>query len=79
MFLPRSVFGRANLGRALALAGKTTGLATGGCEPTHLPMLVSGLADPVDPWVVSYGRVVRVNHDHLIPLVHRILAHPVRV
>jgi len=42
-------------------------------------VLVGGLADPVDPGVVSDRRVVRVNHDNFIPLVHRILAHPIGI
>jgi len=71
--------GRAKLGRALALAGKTTGLAARGGEPAELPVLVRRVADPVDPRVVADGRVERVHHNHFEPLVHGVLPNPVGV
>merc|ERR1719301_273969 len=48
-------------------------------DTTHLAVLVSGVADPVDARVVPDGLVRLVDHDHLIPAVARILPAPVAV
>merc|ERR1712122_288350 len=55
--------------RTLASSSKTT----------ELPMLLHGGAHPVDLGVAGDGGVVDVDHDHLVVLVGRILANPVRV
>ena len=51
-----------------------------GCgQTTQLPVLLHGVAQPVNLRVSGHGLVVRVNHDDLEVLVSGVLTHPVRV
>lgn len=78
--LPVGVSGRSSLGGEVrTLSVQTSALATGGGETAHLSVLLGGVDDPVDSGVVSDGGVSGVDHDDLEPLVHRILANPIRV
>lgn len=42
-------------------------------------MLVGGLGDPINSWVVANGSVGWVNHNNLEPLVDRVLSNPVGI
>merc|ERR1719282_1825715 len=77
--LVRHARGRPDLRRALALHQQAARLAAGRGQAAELAVLHHGLADPIDAGVVADHLVVRVHHDHLKPLVHRVLRHPIGV
>uniref|UniRef100_A0A8C9V479 Uncharacterized protein n=1 Tax=Scleropages formosus TaxID=113540 RepID=A0A8C9V479_SCLFO len=54
-------------------------LLAGGCQATHLSVLVHRLGDPLRVGVASDGLVERVNEDDLKELVCGIFAYPVGV
>ena len=58
---------------------ESTILPASSCQAAQLTMLVNSLAEPVDSGVSTNDLMLGVNHDHLIELVHGVLAHPVRV
>ncbi len=58
---------------------ESSALSASGCETSGLSVLVGGVGDPVDSWVVSDGVMGWVNHNNLEPLVNGILTYPVRV
>jgi len=57
----------------------TTGLLAGRSEATHLTVLVSGSADPVDTGVVADAVVGRIHADDFVVLVGGVLVDPVGV
>jgi len=63
----------------VARGQETTGPAASGGEATHLTVLVSGVADPVNAGVVADGVVAGVDADDLVVLVGSILVDPVGV
>lgn len=62
----------------MALA-KTTTLPPSRCQPTHLPVLVDGLGDPLGVRVAPDGLMEGINQDHFEKLVSGIFTHPIRV
>ena len=62
-----------------ALVGETATLATSRGKTTHLTVLVSGVADPVDAGIVTDGVVEGIDEDDFEPLVGRVLSNPVGV
>lgn len=48
-------------------------------QAAKLPVLMDGLAQPVDPRIATDYLVLRIHHDHLKKLVHGVLSHPVGV
>ena len=76
---PSRALGRARLGEVVALAVQAAVLAAGRGKTAHFAVLVDRVADPVDARIVADNLVHRVNHDHLVVLVHGILVQPVRV
>merc|ERR1719408_230046 len=80
VLLPRRTLRRARLrGEVRPTLVEATALAPSRGDPTHLAVLVSRVADPVDARVIPDGLVRLVNHDHLIPAVTRVLPAPVAV
>merc|ERR1719291_662755 len=77
--LVRRTCGRPDLRRTLALHQHAARLPAGRGQAAQLTVLHHGLADPIDAGVVADCLVVRVHHDHLEPLVRRVLRHPVGV
>merc|ERR1719161_720975 len=71
--------GGADLRGALPLGAETAGAAPGSREAAELAMLHGVLADPIDARVVAHSLVHGVDHDHLVPLVHSVMRHPVGV
>jgi hypothetical protein len=61
---------------AVALV-ETTRLLASGSEATSLAVLVNGVDDPVDAGILANGLVLRVDEDHLVILVGRVLVDPV--
>ncbi|KAL3821726.1 hypothetical protein ACHAXA_008462, partial [Cyclostephanos tholiformis] len=55
------------------------GLASSAREASALSVLVHGVRDPVDPWIVANLHVGRVDEDDLVILHGRVLVDPVRV
>mmetsp|Transcript_59205 Transcript_59205/g.155907 ORF Transcript_59205/g.155907 Transcript_59205/m.155907 type:complete len:223 (+) Transcript_59205:110-778(+) len=74
-----ALVGRAELRGVHALLQEAAGLAAGPGEAAQLTVLHHRLADPVDARVVADSLVEGVHHDHLEPLVHGVLGHPVGV
>lgn len=70
---PRTADGEVEL---VALA-QTTALLAGRREPTHLPVLVHSLGDPLCVGVASDGFVEGVDEDHFEELVCGVFTHPV--
>lgn len=63
----------------LVALAQTTALLASRCEPTHFPVLVHSLGDPLRVGVASDGFVEGVNEDHFKELVCGIFTHPVGV
>jgi len=63
----------------VSLLSKTTSLASGAGESTHLAMLVDGVDDPVDTRVVTDLLMVGVDTDDFVVFHGRVLVDPVRV
>lgn len=63
----------------LVALAKATTLAACRSQPTHLPVLVDGLGDPLGVRVSSDSFVEWINEDHLKKLVCRIFTNPVSV
>ena len=77
--LPGGALRRADLARTVVAHAQATALAASRGETTQLAVLVHVVAEPVDARISAHGLVMRVNHDHLVVFVHRVLRHPVRV
>lgn len=61
----------------LVTLAQTTTLLASGCQPTHLPVFVHRLCDPLGIGVASDSFVERVNEDNLKELVCGIFAYPI--
>ncbi len=61
----------------LVALAQTTALLASGREPTHLPVLVHSLGDPLRVGVASDGFVEGVDEDHFEELVCGVFSHPV--
>merc|ERR1719389_987590 len=80
VLLPGRALRRPRLGREVRAAlVQATALAPRRREAAELAVLHRRVADPVDARVVADRLVAVVDHDHLVPAVPRILAHPVAV
>merc|ERR1719291_60786 len=77
--LVRRTCGWPDLRRTLALHQHAARLPAGRGQAAQLTVLHHGLADPIDAGVVADRLVIRVHHDHLEPLVRRILRHPIGI
>lgn len=63
----------------LTLATQATVLLARRGESTELTVLVHGIAEPVDPWIVADSIVGDIHKDHLKVFVGWVLIHPVGV
>lgn len=70
---------RANAVCTVSLDAETTMFPTSSCKTSELTMFHCRACEPVQSGVITNGVMVRVNKNHLIVLVRRILIHPVRV
>ena len=61
------------------LLSQSTSLASGTGESSHFAVLVYGVDDPVDVWIVADLRVAGVDTDHFVVFHGGVLVDPVRV
>lgn len=76
--LPGCVAGASDGQVKLVALAQSTALLSRGRQPTHLPVLVHGLCDPLGVGVASDGLVEGIDQNHLKELVGGVLTHPVR-
>src|SRR3989441_5542672 len=80
--LARAIVGadaRPNLFGSFALVQEAAAFLSGGRQASEHTAAVRGMADPVDLRIVPDRRMLRVDEDHLVVLVHPVLADPIRV
>jgi hypothetical protein len=79
VLLPHGAAGRPVLVGGVALVAEPARGAPGARDAAQLAVLVHALADPVEARVAPDRLVHRVNEDHLVEAVGRVLVNPVRV
>lgn len=76
---PGCTAGTTNSVVELVTLSKAATLAARGCQPTHLPVLVHWLGDPLGVRVSSDGFMEWINEDNLKEFVCGIFTNPVRI